>query len=50
MAVTTFAVFVFSGNDLTASKAFVALSLFGVLRFPLRNLPNVIASCVQVGL
>ena len=47
---TTFAVYVLCGNDLTASKAFVALSLFGILSFPLRNFPTVIATCVQVRL
>lgn len=48
VTVTTFAVYVLTGNDLTASKAFVSLALFGVMRFPLRTLPNVISSCVQV--
>ena len=45
---TTFAVYVLSGNKLTASKAFVSLALFGVMGFPLRILPLVISSCVQV--
>ena len=48
VAVTTFAIFVFTGNDLTASKAFVALSLFNVMRFPLVMLPDIIVNCVQV--
>ena len=49
VAATSFAIFVFTGNVLTASKAFVALSLFNVMRFPLVMLPDVIISCVQVG-
>ena len=32
---------------LTADKAFVALSLFNVLRFPLATLPTLISSLVQ---
>ena len=47
---TTFAVYVLTGNDLTASKAFVSLALFGVMSFPLRILPSAISSCVQVSL
>ena len=50
VAVTTFAVYVFAGNTLTASKAFVALSLFGIMRFPLGYFPDVIAACIQVSL
>ena len=49
VAATSFAIFVFTGNVLTASKAFVALSLFNVMRFPLVLLPDVIVSCIQVG-
>ena len=37
-----------TGNELTASKAFVAISLFNILRFPLVMLPNVIISLIQV--
>ena len=48
MAVTAFAIYVITGNLLTASKAFVALALFNVMRFPLVMLPSVIVSCVQV--
>jgi len=33
---------------LTASKAFVALSLFNILRFPLTMVPNVVSQMVQV--
>ena len=45
---TTFTVYVLTGNQLTAAKAFVALSLFGIMRFPLGFFPDVIASCIQV--
>ncbi len=33
---------------LTASKAFVALSLFNILRFPLIMIPNLVSQLVQV--
>lgn len=36
-------------NILDAEKAFVSLSLFNILRFPLNMLPQVISSMVQVG-
>lgn len=48
VAATSFAIFVFTGNVLTASKAFVALSLFNVMRFPLVMLPDVIVTCIRV--
>jgi len=41
-------VYVLTDHELTAAKAFVALSLFGIMSFPLRAYPNIIASCVQV--
>ncbi|XP_050979758.1 ATP-binding cassette sub-family C member 3 isoform X1 [Labeo rohita] len=49
VALTTFAVFVTSRKDniLDAEKAFVSLSLFNILRFPLNMLPQVISSIVQ---
>lgn len=34
---------------LTANKAFVALSLFNILRFPLTSIPNIVSQLVQVG-
>ena len=34
---------------LTADRAFVALSLFNILRFPLTMLPVVVTSLIQVG-
>ncbi|KAJ8413727.1 hypothetical protein AAFF_G00082340 [Aldrovandia affinis] len=49
VALTTFAVFVTvdDNNILDAEKAFVSLSLFNILRFPLNLLPQVISSIVQ---
>jgi len=46
----TFAVYVLSdeNNILDAEKAFVSLSLFNILRFPLSMFPNVISNVVQV--
>lgn len=48
VSLATFAIYVLTGNELTASKAFVAISLFNILRFPLVMLPNVIISLIQV--
>ena len=50
VSLTTFAVYVLSSEDnvLDAEKAFVSLSLFNILRFPLSMLPQLIASLVQV--
>uniref|UniRef100_A0A673IGR5 ATP-binding cassette, sub-family C (CFTR/MRP), member 3 n=1 Tax=Sinocyclocheilus rhinocerous TaxID=307959 RepID=A0A673IGR5_9TELE len=49
VALTTFAVYVTvdEENVLDAEKAFVSLSLFNILRFPLNMLPQVISSIVQ---
>uniref|UniRef100_A0A4W4EQU7 ATP-binding cassette, sub-family C (CFTR/MRP), member 3 n=1 Tax=Electrophorus electricus TaxID=8005 RepID=A0A4W4EQU7_ELEEL len=49
VALTTFAVYVSvdENNVLDAEKAFVSLSLFNILRFPLNMLPQVITSLVQ---
>ncbi|KAM9424656.1 LOW QUALITY PROTEIN: ATP-binding cassette sub-family C member 3 [Pholidichthys leucotaenia] len=49
VALTTFAVYVTVSTDnvLDAEKAFVSLSLFNILRFPLNMLPQVISSLVQ---
>ena len=49
VALATFGTFVTSSDEpLTAERAFVALSLFNILRFPLSMLPNLISSLVQV--
>lgn len=49
VAMTTFAVYVYvdENNVLDAQRAFVSLSLFNILRFPLNMLPQVISSVVQ---
>jgi len=47
VAISTFAIYIFTGHELTASKAFVALSLFNVMRFPLVMLPDVIVTTIQ---
>ncbi|KAM9817691.1 ATP-binding cassette sub-family C member 3 [Neosynchiropus ocellatus] len=49
VALTTFAVYVTvdEKNILDAEKAFVSLSLFNILRFPLNMLPQVMSSIVQ---
>ena len=54
VALATFATYAFSNADnpderLTADRAFVAISLFNILRFPLTMLPMVINSILQVG-
>lgn len=50
MALVTFAVFVLSSSEnvLDAETAFVSLSLFNILRFPLSMLPMLITNMVQV--
>jgi ATP-binding cassette subfamily C (CFTR/MRP) protein 1 len=50
VSLTTFAVYVLSSSEnvLDAEKAFVSLSLFNILRFPLSMLPMLIANLVQV--
>ncbi|GAA6077744.1 ATP-binding cassette sub-family C member 3 isoform X1, partial [Tachysurus ichikawai] len=49
VSLTTFAVYVNvdKNNVLDAEKAFVSLSLFNILRFPLNMLPQVISSVMQ---
>uniref|UniRef100_A0A8C3TEE3 ATP binding cassette subfamily C member 3 n=1 Tax=Chelydra serpentina TaxID=8475 RepID=A0A8C3TEE3_CHESE len=49
VALTTFAVYVSvdENNILDAEKAFVSLSLFNILRFPLNMLPQVISNLAQ---
>lgn len=50
VAVATFAIYIFTGHDLTPSKAFVALALFDMLRAPLLQLPACIVSSTRVGI
>jgi hypothetical protein len=40
-------VYVLTGHELTADKAFVALSLFNLLQFPVSMFPIVISSLVE---
>ncbi|CAH3177882.1 unnamed protein product [Porites lobata] len=47
VSLATFAVYVLMGNELTAAKAFVAISLFNILRFPLAMLPRVVVNFIQ---
>ena len=54
VALATFATFSLANlnnpdEGLTAERAFVALSLFNILRFPLSMLPRLISMLVQVG-
>ncbi len=51
VALGSFAAYVLSGEDhvLTANKAFVSLSLFNLLNYPLSILPGVITFAVQAG-
>uniref|UniRef100_M4EUA3 ABC-type xenobiotic transporter n=1 Tax=Brassica campestris TaxID=3711 RepID=M4EUA3_BRACM len=47
VTVVSFGVFSLLGGDLTPARAFTALSLFSVLRFPLFMLPNIITQAVN---
>lgn len=47
VSLATFIAYTGSGNALTPEKAFVALSLFNLLRFPLVMLPMLISAVVQ---
>ncbi len=51
VAVATFAVYVLSDSShvLTPTTAFVSLSLFNILRFPMTHLPMLLNILVQVG-
>ena len=46
VTVVSFGVFSLLGGDLTPARAFTALSLFSVLRFPLFMLPNIITQVI----
>ena len=50
MTLTTFAVYVLSDPNqvLDANKAFVSLTLFNLLRFPMSMFPMLVVSFVQV--
>jgi ABC-type multidrug transport system fused ATPase/permease subunit len=47
VSLVTFVTYTVMGNTLTAEKAFVSLSLFNLLRFPLAMLPMLITSLVE---
>ncbi|RNA37147.1 multidrug resistance-associated 1 isoform X3 [Brachionus plicatilis] len=47
VALASFIVYVVTGNNLNASTAFVSLTLFNTMRFPLILLPNVITMLIQ---
>ncbi|XP_047940588.1 ABC transporter C family member 12-like [Salvia hispanica] len=47
VTVISFGTFTLLGGDLTPSRAFTSLALFGVLRFPLNMLPNLITQVVN---
>ena len=48
MSVATFATYSITGHDLTPSKAFVGISLFNILSFPLAMLPMLVSFLVEV--
>ena len=48
VTLATFATYVLTGGILDAEKAFVSLSLFNILRFPITLLPMMISYLVTV--
>jgi len=46
VSLATFAVYVMIGNELNAEKAFVAISLFNILQFPLTILPMIVTRII----
>ena len=48
MSLLSFLCYTLLGNTLTSEKAFVSLTLFNILRFPLVMLPNMINQLIQV--
>ncbi len=50
VVVTTFATFTLTGNVLDAGTAFVSLSLFNILRFPINLFPMVVSYIVTVSI
>eukprot|EP00300_Choanocystis_sp_HF-7_P014604 c18745_g1_i2.p1 GENE.c18745_g1_i2~~c18745_g1_i2.p1 ORF type:complete len:1536 (+),score=408.64 c18745_g1_i2:44-4651(+) len=49
VSIGTFGLYVALGHQLTASRAFTALALFNVLRFPLNALPDAVTRWIDVG-
>ena len=48
VSLATFGSYVLAGNELTAGKAFVAISLFNILSYPMTTLPQIVTLIVQV--
>lgn len=48
VSTASFIVFVLLGNNLTPATAFVSLTLFNLIRFPLMIFPQIITSLIQV--
>eukprot|EP00794_Sanderia_malayensis_P010896 gene10896-12055_t len=48
VSLATFAVYVLIGNELNAEKAFVAISLFNIVQFPMTILPDLVTRIIQV--
>jgi len=49
VSLSTFAAYVFSGNDLDVATALTSVALFDILRFPLFMLPQIINRIVEAG-
>lgn len=49
VAIATFSLYVYNGNDLDVATALTSLSLFDILRFPLSMLPTVVNNLVEAG-
>jgi ATP-binding cassette, subfamily C (CFTR/MRP), member 1 len=50
VSMVTFIVYTVAGYELTPEKAFTALALFNILRFPLNMLPSVISGMVEASI
>ncbi|KAF7329698.1 hypothetical protein MKEN_00233000 [Mycena kentingensis (nom. inval.)] len=49
ISVTSFCTYVLLGNELTISKAFTAIALFGMIRTPLNAIPSFYVQILQLG-
>ncbi|GAB5030723.1 multidrug resistance-associated protein 1-like isoform 1, partial [Nannochloropsis oceanica] len=47
VSLTSFAVYVLMGNELTSSTAFTSIALFNILRFPLAMFPQMLSSTAE---
>ncbi len=50
VSISTFAVFVALGNELSPAEAFTSLALFNILRFPVSFFPTMISTAMEVRL